>query len=209
MNLEIAADLPRKEREFLRHRAEIIQAAETVFSEKGYVRATMEEIAQEAEFAVGTLYKFFKNKEDLYTAVVLDKMDLMGEEIRSEIAKGTSPKEKVQLCYWARIELLWEYPRFFRLLFNDLRTMIPGSRAGLIEEIMSRYAVFLHELDQLFAAGVEEGQFRAVSARTLRLLFEGMIGAYNERTCKLEAPVREKNVEEDLLTLFLEGAETH
>ena len=209
MNLEIAADLPRKEREFLRHRAEIIQAAETIFSEKGYVPATMEEIAQEAEFAVGTLYKFFKNKADLYAAVVLDKIDLMGEEIRSQIARGTSPKEKVQLCYWARIELFWEYPRFFRLLFNDLRAMIPGSRAGFIEEIMSRYAVFLRELDQLFAEGVEAGQFRGVRASTLTLLFEGMIGAYNERMCKLETPVRERNVEEDLLTLFLEGATTH
>ena len=150
-----------------------------------------------------------KNKADLYAAVVLDKIDLMGEEIRSQIARGTSPKEKVQLCYWARIELFWEYPRFFRLLFNDLRAMIPGSRAGFIEEIMSRYAVFLRELDQLFAEGVEAGQFREVRASTLTLLFEGMIGAYNERMCKLETPVRERNVEEDLLTLFLEGATTH
>ena len=69
--------LSRKEREYLRHKEEILWAAEEVFSEKGYVSATVDEIAQRAEFAVGTLYRFFENKSELYSETVLTRMRMM------------------------------------------------------------------------------------------------------------------------------------
>ena len=64
--------LPRKKREYLQHRKEVLQAALKLFSEKGFHAVTMQEIAKEAEFAVGSLYKFFPNKEELYKAIILD-----------------------------------------------------------------------------------------------------------------------------------------
>jgi len=53
--------LPRREREKLRQRQEILTAALGLFSEKGYHNVSMQEIAETAEFATGTLYKFFQN----------------------------------------------------------------------------------------------------------------------------------------------------
>jgi len=59
----------RREREKLRQRQEILDVALNLFSKKGYHNISMHEIAKEAEFAIGTLYKFFRNKEDLYQAI--------------------------------------------------------------------------------------------------------------------------------------------
>ena len=67
--------LPRREREKLRQRQEMLAAALDLFSEKGYHNVSMHEIAEKAEFAIGTLYKFFQNKEDLYKALVLEQCD--------------------------------------------------------------------------------------------------------------------------------------
>lgn len=61
----------RKEREKERRRQQIIVAAKRVFSEKGYNRSTIEDIAQEAELSPGTLYLYFKNKEELFTSLSL------------------------------------------------------------------------------------------------------------------------------------------
>ncbi len=61
----------RKEREKERRRQQIIVAAKRVFSEKGYTRATVEDIAQEAELSPGTLYLYFKNKEELFASLSL------------------------------------------------------------------------------------------------------------------------------------------
>jgi TetR/AcrR family fatty acid metabolism transcriptional regulator len=58
--------LSRKEREYQTHRKEILSAAEGVFAEKGFFSSTMSEIAERAEFGTGTLYKYFKSKDDLY-----------------------------------------------------------------------------------------------------------------------------------------------
>ena len=52
--------LHRKVREHLTHRKEILLAAEKLFAAKGFFPTTMSEIAQEAQFGTGTLYKYFK-----------------------------------------------------------------------------------------------------------------------------------------------------
>jgi len=61
----------RKERERERRRQQIIVAAKRIFKDKGFGRATMEDIAKEAELSPGTLYLYFKNKEDLYASLSL------------------------------------------------------------------------------------------------------------------------------------------
>ena len=67
--------LPRREREKLRQRREMLAAALDLFSQKGYHNVSMQEIAEKAEFAIGTLYKFFQSKEDLYKTMVLERCD--------------------------------------------------------------------------------------------------------------------------------------
>ena len=65
--------LPRREREKLRQSQEMLEAARELFSEKGYHNVSMHQIAERSEFAIGTLYKFFKNKEELYRTLVMEK----------------------------------------------------------------------------------------------------------------------------------------
>jgi len=65
--------LPRREREKLRQRGEILEIALNLFAEKGFHGVSMHEVAGKAEFAIGTLYKFFQSKEDLYKALVLEQ----------------------------------------------------------------------------------------------------------------------------------------
>ncbi len=56
----------RREREKERRREDILQAAQQVFVRSGYQRATMDEVAQEAELSKGTLYLYFKSKFEIY-----------------------------------------------------------------------------------------------------------------------------------------------
>ncbi|MFM1918768.1 MAG: hypothetical protein RLZZ303_402, partial [Candidatus Hydrogenedentota bacterium] len=67
-----AQNLSRRDRNKLRNQQEILEAALGVFAEKGYRDASMQEIADRADFAVSTLYALFENKEDLYRRVSVD-----------------------------------------------------------------------------------------------------------------------------------------
>jgi len=59
----------RKEREKLRRREEILDAAEKVFFSRGIENSTMDDVAEKAELSKGTLYLYFKSKEDIHWAI--------------------------------------------------------------------------------------------------------------------------------------------
>ncbi len=64
----------RREREKAAHRREIMEAAVRVFARRGFAAATLDEIAQEAEFSKGAIYLYFTNKDDLLSTILLDLM---------------------------------------------------------------------------------------------------------------------------------------
>ncbi len=87
----------RKEREKERRRQQIMVAAKRVFTNKGFSKATMEDIAQEAELSPGTLYLYFKNKEELYASLslrILQYLLIRVEHVNDE--KDAGPEEKLR-----------------------------------------------------------------------------------------------------------------
>ena len=86
----------RKQRERERRRQQIIVAAKRVFSEKGFSKTTMEDIAREAELSPGTLYLYFKNKDELYASLslrILQYMNIRLEDVKKE--KDSNPEQKI------------------------------------------------------------------------------------------------------------------
>jgi len=68
------AVLSRKERDRQLRRSDILKAAEHIFALKGYHKATIRNIAKEAQYAIGTVYLHFKDKDALYFALLDEKM---------------------------------------------------------------------------------------------------------------------------------------
>ena len=62
--------LPRREREKLLRKKEMLAAARTIFARKGYGETTLDDVAELAEFGKGTLYNYFPNKEALFASVL-------------------------------------------------------------------------------------------------------------------------------------------
>ena len=89
--------LSRKEREYRTRREEILKAAESVFAKNGFYNSTVAEIAKESEFAIGTIYQFFKNKEELYYIMMIEKFDLLYSTLLTGVGKNIKCLEKL-LC---------------------------------------------------------------------------------------------------------------
>ncbi|MDL1898122.1 helix-turn-helix transcriptional regulator, partial [Anaerolineae bacterium CFX7] len=62
----------RRERERDARRQAILAQAKSVFAERGFLNATVEEIAERAELAVGTLYRYFQSKEEIYVSLLFE-----------------------------------------------------------------------------------------------------------------------------------------
>lgn len=70
----------RKTREKNKRISDILEAAKKVFFAKGYLKATMDEIALEAEISKPTIYQYFKTKDDLYFSLMLPVIEDIGEQ---------------------------------------------------------------------------------------------------------------------------------
>lgn len=77
-------------------RVRITDAAVEVFAEKGFHQARISDIAKKAGVADGTIYLYFKNKEDLLLSVFEEKMDYLLEGLGEAIAEVDDPIEKIR-----------------------------------------------------------------------------------------------------------------
>ena len=106
----------RKEREKENRKESIIDAAQKVFFEKGLQLSTMDEIAETAELAKGTLYLYYHSKEDLYLAVMMRGLKIMYDMFRVVIVRKLSVvKTMVELANTYTL-FYEENKNYFRML---------------------------------------------------------------------------------------------
>src|SRR4030067_3838454 len=111
--------ISRKEREYLAHREEILSAAEKVFAAKGFFPSTMSEIAETAEFGTGTLYKYFKSKEDLYFTLIDEKTDEINGPVKAELLRKAPATERIMNTLRLQLEFIERNRDFFRIYASE------------------------------------------------------------------------------------------
>lgn len=171
-------ELSRKEREYLRHRQEILQVALKLFSSKGFHNVSMHEIAQESEFAVGTLYKFFSNKEELYKALIFEKAEEFHSVLKAALEKSGNEMEKVRAWLEAKIRVFMDNLDYVRLYLAETRGVSFSIRAGLDTEIKGQYEETLEKMKTVFEKGIEKKLFRKCDPYLLAVALDGISNAF-------------------------------
>jgi AcrR family transcriptional regulator len=171
----------RKEREKERRRQQIMVAAKRVFSDKGFNKATMEDIAQEAELSPGTLYLYFKNKEELYASLslrILQYLLIRVEHVNDE--KDSGPVQKLD----ALTEAMYDVYEFDPLIIiNMFHLQSSETLKNLSPELMSEIKELsrksLSAISKIFQEGVKQGLFidrhPVALSDTFWALFSGIV----------------------------------
>ena len=151
----------RKEREKERRRQQIIVAAKRVFSGKGFNKSTMEDIASEAELSPGTLYLYFKNKEELYASLslrILQYLHIRVEHVNKETE--LSPEQKLEKLIEAMYDVYDFDPliiiNMFHLQSSETLKNLSPRLMTQIEEL-SRKSI--GAISSIFREGVEKSVF--------------------------------------------------
>ncbi|MFQ5750999.1 MAG: TetR/AcrR family transcriptional regulator, partial [bacterium] len=114
--MELQLNLPRKERERLARREEILNAARKVFSERGFEKATLDEIAVVAEYGKGTIYNYFKNKEELFSCIIEKGINRFQKFVEEAIRNKSTPREQVEAYIDAAFEFFETHRQIFSIL---------------------------------------------------------------------------------------------
>jgi TetR/AcrR family transcriptional regulator len=108
----------RKEREKEQRRNDIIDAAEKIFFSKGIDNATMDEIAEQAELSKGTLYLYFKSKEELLFAIDLRAMKILLSMFKKIVSNEKNAIENLVEIGRAYVRFSKEYEHYFETLLH-------------------------------------------------------------------------------------------
>jgi AcrR family transcriptional regulator len=113
----------RREREEQARLAAILTAAETVFASKGYYQARMEDVAKAAELAKGTIYYYFKSKDEIYARLIEREAEKASGEIRRCLSDENSFLVTVEKILAFYVEYFHKNPAFLKIHFQS-----PGLR---------------------------------------------------------------------------------
>jgi TetR/AcrR family transcriptional regulator len=198
--------LPRREREKLMQRREMLATALDLFSEKGYHNVSMHEIAKKAEFAIGTLYKFFQNKEDLYKALVLEKCDEFEDAITRAIEEPEDEIEKLRNYVRVKVQRFRSNLPFVRLFLAESKGASFNIKAGLDAEVRKRAYSFLEKIASVFESGIKKKRFKKIAdSYSLAAALDSIIDAF--LLLWLDQPERYPYPEdpETILTILFKG----
>jgi len=135
---------------------QIIEAAVRVFARKGYYNSRVSDIAREAGIAAGTIYLYFKTKDDILVTLFRDKMTEFVHAMRKAIATEPDAASKVRRLVSLHFRLLEEDPHLAEVLQVELRQGQKFFRGASGQEIAAYFALIGSVLEE----GVAEGQFR-------------------------------------------------
>ncbi len=154
--------LTRREREKQTRRNEILKTALDLFSQKGFHNVSMQEIAQNAEFAVGTLYNFFKDKEDIFRVLVKEQDEKFKIKLNNALDADGDEIEKIKNFIRVKGEVFAENAPMIRLYFSETRGARCNYRIGLEAERKERYEKFLRKLAAVFETGIRNRNFESL-----------------------------------------------
>ncbi len=152
----------RKEREKEHRREEIINAAQKVFFEKGLQVATMDEIADAAELSKGTLYLYYKSKEDLYLGVMVRGMEILYEMFMKTVNTPEPTIPRLKNLADAYYEFFKQQRNYFRMFYFFQN---PQFHKQVSDEMMktcnSENQKVWRVVIDLIQQGMTEGQIRS------------------------------------------------
>jgi TetR/AcrR family fatty acid metabolism transcriptional regulator len=152
-------------------RERILAAAERIFARHGFFAARVSEIAKEAGIADGTIYLYFKSKDDLLISLFENRMRQVNDELRAATAR-CPPAEQLRAFIHAYLQLVSDEPAAAEVLTIELRQ----SSKFMKEYENPQFADFLRMLGGIIADGQARGELDATipSHIAARLIF-GML----------------------------------
>jgi len=199
----------RKERDRLLRQSDILNAAERVFATKGYHKATIQDIAKEAQYAVGTIYLYFKDREVLYLDLIERKIADLISEVKKEVNKTEDAKEKIKVLVHRQLAYFEENQDFFRIYFSERGGLRWAIKDKISKSAVDKFVKYLDYITELLKRAQEKLLIRKeLETKRLAYVLASMLNAvvipWLKGTHKKEQIT---NMTDFILDIFFKGVE--
>lgn len=137
-------------------RDQIVETASRIFSKYGFRKTTMDEIARLMGKGKSSIYYYFKNKEEIYEAVIDHETEILRRELIKAISQASTPQEKLRRFVEVRMRIFNKLSN----IYDAIRTEVVAHLAS-IEKFRQKYdREEIHMLQDILQEGVDKGDFR-------------------------------------------------
>jgi TetR/AcrR family fatty acid metabolism transcriptional regulator len=136
---------------------QIVEAAIRVFARNGYYSSRVSDIAREAGIASGTIYLYFKTKDEILVTLFRDKMAAFVARLRREIAEEPDPASKIRRLVRVHFSVLEQSPALAEVVQVELRQGHKFFRGASAHEVSAYFEL----IGSILEDGVTTGRFHA------------------------------------------------
>jgi len=186
-------------------REAILRAAITVFAHNGYFNSKVADIAREAGVADGTVYLYFKSKEEILHSIFDRSVDEAVAEARKQLASISDPRDKLRQIARLHLERLGA-DRDLAVVFQvELR----GSTKFMEEFSAAGFAEYLQLIRSTFEEGQRAGLFRAdLNAKVVAKILFGALDEMATNWILSKRRYKLPPMADQVLDIFLNGVNT-
>jgi len=179
----------------------ILIVARKLFSRYGLRKTTVDEIAREARVGKGTIYNYFKSKEEVFQAVVEEEAQIFKNEIKKAVASQTTPEKKIRAYVITRMHIINQLANFYSSFKDEYLEYY-----SFIEKIREKYTDYeVFTIKEILKEGVNKKVFSIkdldLAAFAVVIAMKGLEYYWATETDPLEA---EKKID-ILLKIFFNG----
>ena len=167
----------RKERECNLRRAEILGQAMKIFAAKGFHNTSMAEIAGASGFAVGSIYRHFESKEQLYTEMLTEKLNMMYSGIKKLVAKQGDIVKKIEMMVVSQFQFVENNTEFCSIFIRGDHLSLSEGSVELRKRMMTDYAVHISFVEAVMSEGVRAGILKGMDPRMMAAALAGIINS--------------------------------
>ena len=149
----------RKAREKAARRDAILEGARAVFAEKGLHATTIDDIAQRAELGKGTIYLYFKSKEEMFAALKIEGLTRLAARFQAAVAVGRPADENLRRICDAYVRFYREEPEYYWLLYFDTRSIEKDRAEEVVATIKPHGMRCIGIVADVIQQGIDEGLF--------------------------------------------------
>jgi TetR/AcrR family transcriptional regulator len=175
------APASRREQRRLQHqdlsRSQLLDAAEEVFGNKGFHETTLKEVAELAEFSVGSVYSFFQNKDDLYLNVFLRRGAEFLPGMEAAVSSAASPLEQLHQLVDFEVGFFRQHKHFARLYLRS-SSIAAAPPQQTDEALRANYDRAMDVQAGVIERGQQRSEIREGDPYVLARLFSGLIATY-------------------------------
>jgi len=202
--------MPLREEKKAQSRRRILESAREVFFREGFMQANLDEVAEKAGVAKGTLYRYFASKAELYVAVLAHNGAIFEEKMRESVDLTRPASEQIHRTarfYFDHYVGNRDYFQIFWAIENQ--SVIGELPQGVVDEVARLWERCLEILAEIIDRGVADGSFSECDSWEMaNLLWTTANGLIQTETSSTRRKLRRAPLEqtfEDAIRVFLRG----